>query len=97
MSLKNLILFVNSIGLILDIIGAWLIAYEVVNQYRGFKIQLNNIPSANVQSTLSPVAADHRDLKVYEHHKYQKMKWGLGLLTLGFIFQLSTNLYQIIF
>jgi len=86
----------NLTGLLFDIIGAWLVAWEVVQQYKGEKYKLNHIPEEKMRSTMRPSAEDHPDYKLFESHKHRKMKWGLACLTIGFILQMLPNLFQII-
>lgn len=87
----------NLVGLLFDMIGAWLVAWEVVKQYNGPKYEPKNIPSRNIQSTARPEVTEHPDYKTSETNKYRKMKWGLGCLTTGFIIQMLPNVCQIIF
>lgn len=78
---------INSIGLISDVIGAWLVAWEVVKQYRGSKLFSPPMPRI---PGVSPVAENPKFRK-YEQQKYLKMKIGLGFLTAGFTLQLLSN------
>ncbi|MBU1405521.1 MAG: hypothetical protein KKE83_07010 [Proteobacteria bacterium] len=76
---------VNSIGLLFDIAGAWLVAWEVVRQYKGdqFKTQMfDDIGDSLARSS---------DYEGWESNKYLKMKFGLFGLTIGFLLQIASN------
>lgn len=78
---------INSAGLICDLIGAWLVAWEVVKQYHGSKLSPRPGPQF---PGVSPVSENSKYRK-YEKQKYFKMKIGLGFLTIGFILQILSN------
>lgn len=78
---------INSAGIICDLIGAWLVAWEVVKQFRGNK--LISIPLPRIPG-VSPVAENPK-FKNYEKIKYCRMKVGLIFLTIGFILQIISN------
>ena len=73
---------VTSLGLVSDIAGAWLVAWEIVRQYHGRKYQ--GAKSWETISTVTETGA----FQAYEMTKYRRMKWGLGFLTCGFVLQL---------
>ncbi len=87
----------TSIGILFDIIGAWLVAWEVIRQYKGKKFAPLPIgminPDAEEQDGL---IKPHPLYETFEANKYRRMKWGLGFLTLGFVLQILPNLFQII-
>jgi len=84
------------IGLVFDIIGAWLVASEVVKQYRGKKYAPVIIPQLNNIDSNEPTEVfDHPDYEIAEKKKYLFMKWGLGFLTLGFILQIIPSFLQL--
>lgn len=77
---------INSIGLFLDIIGAWLVAIEVVKQYRGIKYR--------EQKTWEDMASNPKESQGYENWKMRNHRWmllGLVLLTVGFLLQVVSN------
>lgn len=78
----------NSIGIFFDIIGAVLIAWEVVQQYKGCEFE-NRYGLPPVSYTPPPEKTPK--YKKWERNKYVKMKWGLGALVLGFLLQLASN------
>lgn len=87
-----------SIGMIFDIIGVWLVAWEVVRQYRGKRfaplpIQKIN-PDAEEQDNL---INEHPLYTLHEAIKYRYMTWGLAFLTIGFGLQILPNVCQIFF
>ena len=93
----NSILFLNSIGLIFDIIGAWLVASEVVQQFRGKKFEDVRIGGFRIGSPGDEIVKETPEYKLFDAAKYYRMKWGLAFLTLGFFLQILSNLFQIIF
>jgi hypothetical protein len=86
---QNINLLFPFIGLIFDIIGAWLVACEVVVQYKGERFISPQTTVADMTDTSKlPEATEHPQYKLYEIKKYQKMKYGLAFLTIGFIIQM---------
>ena len=88
----------NTVGLLLDIVGAWLVAWEVVRQFRGSKVRVTGgvLRTDYLGSDGTPVVAgqhteDTEEFKFWEAGKYKRMKLGLGFLTLGFLLQLLSN------
>lgn len=81
----NIDKIVNSAGLICDLIGAWLVAWEVVKQFHGKKII-----DDGVQCGASP-ATESNEYIEWEKTKYYRMKIGLIFLTTGFILQIISN------
>ena len=91
---NNLQAIVNTVGLLLDIVGVWFVAWEVVNQFKGQKTKLST--GVVVHAEGWPVVAgqqaeDTDEYKKWEILKYWRMKVGLVLLTLGFLLQLVSN------
>jgi len=86
----NLAALTNSLGLVLDIVGAVLVASEVVRQYRGEKLQSRGgwVGGAEVVDHDVSETAQYRD---WEKTKYRNMKFGLGFLIAGFLLQLASN------
>ena len=83
-------------GLIFDIIGAWLVACEVVVQYKGERFISPQTTVADMTDTSKlPEATEHPQYKLYEIEKYRKMKCGLAFLTIGFILQMIPYILQI--
>jgi len=88
----------NSLGIILDIVGAWLVAWEVVRQFHGDKVRVTGgvLRTDYLGSVGTPVVAgqhteETKEFKVWEEDKYMRMKWGLGFLSAGFILQIISN------
>lgn len=73
---------INVIGLSFDIIGAWLVAIEVVKRYNGEKYKETDAPAG-----VAPVLPETDEFKAYEKSRYLYMKIGLLFLTVGFILQ----------
>ena len=75
----------NSVGLISDVLGAWLVGWEVVQQFKGKKLDMASVEAdENGYATRIPETKEYQD---WECNKYMKMKIGLGFLTLGFALQ----------
>ncbi len=90
----NAIPLLNIAGLICDIIGACLVAWEVVRQYKGNKFAPIDMHTISIDSTEQEFAKEHPIYKTYETSKYRKMKWGLFFLAIGFTLQIIANLVQ---
>jgi hypothetical protein len=72
---------VNSTGLLFDIVGAWFVVWEVVNQFRGNKVGLN----------WDDTGQETYEFTQWENRKFTIMLLGLGCLTIGFILQIVSN------
>ncbi|HDY86992.1 MAG TPA: hypothetical protein ENH82_02620 [bacterium] len=81
---------VNSVGLFLDIIGAWFIAFEVVKQYKGQKFF---VEAQTWDDTFGKYPEELPEYTAWEKSKYIKMWIGLFLLTIGFSLQIYSNLF----
>ncbi len=77
---------VNTLGLVFDILGAWLVAIEVVNQFRGKKYE--NDPTWD---GIGKPPWDTDEYKKWELSKYKLMWIGLICLTVGFSLQIASN------
>ena len=93
--IQNINSISNIVGLTFDIIGAWLVAWEIVKQYKDDKFSEKSMPTFD--TNVLPPPAEHPNYKIYETIKYRKMKWGLVFLTVGFILQMFPNICNIIF
>ena len=79
----------NTLGILCDIVGAWLVAWEVVRQYRGKRFQAGGRPD-DLFFGPHPV----RETEAFEKWELQKltrMKWGLAFLTVGFLLQIAAT------
>ncbi len=84
------VIILNTAGLICDIFGAWFVAWEVVNTYRGQRYKAS--PTVNLGGFgVGQKVADHTDYQGWEKSKLRKMKFGLFLLTTGFLLQIAGN------
>ncbi len=72
----------TTVGLVMDIAGAWLVAIEVVNQYKG-KQYKEPMPGYGRPIVTEPT----EEYKKWEKLKYKWMWAGLFLLTGGFLLQ----------
>jgi hypothetical protein len=94
---SNLQSIVNSIGLVLDIVGAIFVATEVVDQFHGnkFKATAGIVITDYLGSDGTPLSIQQPDetneYKGWELKKYWRMKVGLAFLIFGFLFQLLSN------
>jgi hypothetical protein len=77
--LENLQAIVTTAGLVCDIIGAWLIAFEVVRQYRGTQYKTRGTGYRG-ESTPEKTGA----YITWEHRRSKFMWAGLIFLTIGF-------------
>jgi hypothetical protein len=86
----------NIIGLIFDMVGALLVAWEVVQQYNGSKIAPFKTGEMLVDAKEQEgLVSEHPLYKQYEARRYRNMKWGLACLAIGFIFQIVANFLQL--
>ncbi|MEI6745167.1 MAG: hypothetical protein WCL34_04345 [Methylococcaceae bacterium] len=95
---SNIQAVINSIGLLFDIAGAIFVSWEVVRQFEGNKIHVRGgtLRTDYLGSDGTPVVAgqfteETEEFKFWETKKYNRMKWGLGFLTIGFLLQLASN------
>ncbi len=75
---------ISSLGLLLDIFGAWMVASEVVSQYKGAN------PFRSTPSKLNgenPPPEKSTGFIIWENTTKCKMKIGLVALTFGFAMQ----------
>ena len=80
----------NSLGLVFDILGVWLVAVEVMHQFRGRRYgNGEGWSSGSYVEVQSP--EETSEYANYEIWKYSKMKLGLFFLTAGFLLQLVSN------
>jgi hypothetical protein len=77
---------VNSLGLLFDIAGAWLVATEVVKQFKGKKYE--NDPTWD---GIGRPPWDTDEYKKWESRKFKFMWSGLICLTVGFSLQITSN------
>ena len=81
---------INSLGLALDIIGAWFIAWEIVRRYKGVKFK----KVGGAECGASPEDPQTDEYKKYEKNKSLFMWLGIILLTIGFGLQIYSNIIQ---
>lgn len=74
-------------GLCLDIVGAILVASEVVRQYRGRRFETGGRMDDALLKGPKPVHETEEFAK-WQVGTYDRMKWGLGLLLIGFVLQI---------
>lgn len=86
MSPENIPKFINTAGLFFDIAGAWLVAIEVVKQFKGKKYDKDPSLYAADEPPF-----DSAEYKKWELSKYKYMWIGLICLTIGFILQILSN------
>ena len=77
----------NSVGLVSDMIGATLIAYEIWAPFKGKKYR----DDVTIDETNEPVR-ETKEFSNWERRKYLLMLIGLGFLVTGFALQLIANL-----
>jgi hypothetical protein len=88
--LLNTVPLVNIVGIVFDIIGAFLVASEVVHQFKGkqFRDQFTFDPGI----AFAPPETDQ--YKSWAHLKTRRMQVGLVCLVFGFLLQLVSNVLQ---
>lgn len=86
MTIELITTLANTTGLIAGLVGAWLVGWEVVQQFQGKKYKMDAIETDDMG--LATNIPDSDEFKAWECSKYLKMKIGLGCLTFGFIVQL---------
>ena len=90
---------ISSSGLVLDIFGACLVGWEVVDQFKGNKTTTKttvkkplNVGRSMDDSPPNPVVqsntTDSKEFKEWDARKYMRMKIGLGFLVTGFLLQI---------
>ena len=82
---SNIQAIINSIGLVLDIFGAYYVASEVTNPFTGelTEVTQNTWEETKIEKT--------KDFLEYEEKKQMIMGRGLWLLFFGFILQILSN------
>jgi hypothetical protein len=80
---------INSIGLVCDIVGAWIIAYEIYCQFTDNKFGRPRYQNSEDNQRYPP--PESNKYKIWEVNKIKKMKTGLIILTIGFVLQIASN------
>jgi hypothetical protein len=75
----------TTIGLICDAVGAALVAWEVVQQFRGKKFEVARSLTITGEMALDGRGRETSEYLDWEKSKYSKMRWGLFLLMLGLL------------
>ena len=86
----NLVPLTNIIGIFFDIIGAFLVATEVINKFHGRQYG----GSMMFDSSFMPPPPLTAEYKKWALLKERKMTIGLFCLTLGFCLQIIANVLQ---
>ncbi len=81
----------NIIGLLFDIVGAWFVAYEVVNQYKGSQFKESHSIVFDMIA-VNQVPAETEEYQRWLNKRNRYMWIGFGFLTTGFIIQILANL-----
>ena len=76
----------NSVGLFLDIVGVWLVAFEIVKSFKG---EQYGISLAFIDIAAPPEKTD--TFKKWESKRLRSMKIGLVIITIGFLLQISSS------
>lgn len=93
---QNTYLIINSIGLIADIVGAFLVSSEVVKQFRGKKFNNIAVGEAHLGGD-DDLIKESPEYQSFEKTKYTNMKIGLVFLVIGFSLQIISNILQVLF
>lgn len=81
----------NTVGLFCDIIGAWLVAIEVVRQFKGKKQFKDQTVIVMPGCGFAEPPKKTEEFIKYERDKYRLMWIGLFFLTIGFLLQIGSN------
>lgn len=92
---SNIVPILNIVGITFDIVGAYLVATEVVRQFKGLPYRGRAGINFDNSFTVVPPPEKTDEFERWEALKYKRMKLGLGLLTLGFGLQILANFLQI--
>ena len=84
----NLGRVLTSLGLVADIVGAVLVAAEVVRQFRGARYRTTASAMFDPE-IVSAQTSETPEYERWEAWKYRRMRWGLGFLIGGFILQIT--------
>lgn len=76
----------NSIGLFMDIVGAFLVASEVVRKFHGIKLTVGQS-----WDTMTDPPKETEEFKSWSERTFWIMKLGLFFLTVGFLLQIAAN------
>ena len=89
--LTNLQSTINSAGLIFDIVGAFLVAHEIVSKFNDDKYE-SGIGSGPITGapTNDPPVETYKFI-IFERKRLDKMKLGLYCFIIGFSLQLASN------
>jgi len=85
----------NIVGICCDIVGAILIASEVVNQFHGEKYKRGPAYPPGIGPVAPPPPRETEEYSAWDRAKFKYMKWGLFFLIVGFLLQIGANLVQI--
>jgi len=105
MNIEIISKFINTTGLLFDIFGAWFVASEVVDQFKGEKTIISegtvidkprqkgfsSIPVPKSKIVIGQLSKDSSPFKRWEEKKHRKMWLGLTFLTIGFLLQILSN------
>jgi hypothetical protein len=91
---NNTVPLLNIIGIFCDIIGAFLVASEVVRQFHGEKYRSSAQMSFDSSYVITQPAQESEEFQAWDLKKYRHMKFGLAILTVGFLLQIFANVMQ---
>lgn len=80
---------INTAGLALDMVGAWLVANEVTSKFGGEKYIIMPIQSGG---TTGPYPTD--DFSDWEGKHFLRLRVGIGCLMFGFLMQIISTWLQ---
>lgn len=79
--------YLNTIGLVFDIVGAAFIAYEVINPFSGQRHEV----TGQLDPMFSPPPEETDDFRRWQRRRRRNGRFGLGLLSLGFTLQITAT------
>lgn len=91
----NIVPLSNMLGISMDMVGAYFVAYEVVRKFQGEKYEasIGSSPIGSVPTNDPPTEAE--PFRLFESRRFRNMKIGLFFLTFGFILQFLANAMQL--
>ena len=91
----NFTTILNIFGLACDLIGAVLVATEVVNQFRGQQFSRGPAYPPDVGPVSLPAPHETDEYDAWNARKFSNMKIGLVFLVGGFVVQIIANVIQL--
>ncbi len=92
----NSIPLLTIVGMVFDIVGALLVATEVVAQFRGQQYKRGPAYPPGTGPVSPPPPRETEEFTKWSFFKFRNMRIGLVMLVLGFLLQIAANVIQIV-